>query len=216
MNRARPPHALPTNGLASAVLEQLNVTQGSAAGDVVALVPLLAGSTVGDLLTITGGSGTLSILEKDLAGGRGHFIFLGSYIPGSGSFTSESPPLPYNPGTVGAIESFTALNAVVTQGDATADVLSVLFNMLTSSTAQLASRFAHRNGRDQAIFQEDVTANGGQLNYQGGSGANRVQADSNRVSGTFDSGPNVANDDLGQDNQNPFLDFVDSGAMFFA
>jgi hypothetical protein len=210
---------VPTGGLAGAVLQQLNITQGSAGGDLVALVQLPAGATANTSLMVAGGTGipgTLTILQQDLALGRSDFIFLGSYIPGSGTFTTQSPPFPYTPGTVGAIGSITALNEVVTQGNASGDVLSVLFNTLTSSTSQVSSLFTQGNGGDQAIFQEDTTATGGSLNYNGGSGGNRVQADSNGAAGTIDGGSNVPNNHLAQDNQNPALHFVDFGDVIFA
>jgi hypothetical protein len=210
---------VPTNGLAGAVFEQLNITQGSAGSDLVALVQLPAVATTGASLRVVGGSGipgTLTIQQQDPAGGRGDFVFLGSYIPGSGTFTSQSPPFPYTPGTVGAIGSIIALNEVVTQGNAAGDVLSVLFNSLTSSASQVSSLFTQGNGADQAIFQEDGTATGGSLNYVGGSGGNRVQADSNGAAGIIDGGSTVPNNHLAQDNQNPLLRFIDFGDVTFA
>src|SRR5262249_1003747 len=127
---------VPTSGLAGAVLEQLNVTQGSAGSDLVALVQLPTGAATNVSLNAAGASGvpgTIMIRQQDLAGGRSDFVFLGSYIPGTGSFTSPSPPFPYTPGTVGTVGSITALNEVVTQGNAAGDVLSVLFTTSTST-----------------------------------------------------------------------------------
>jgi hypothetical protein len=219
MNSVTPIRAVPTNGLSGAVLEQLNITQGSAGSDLVALVQLPAGATTGASLSVVGGSGiagTLSIRQQDLAGGRSDFIFLGSYIPGSGTFASQFPPFPYTPGTVGTIGAITAVNEIVTQGNGAGDLLSVLFNTNTYSTTLTSSLFAQGNGGDDAYFQEDTAAPAGLFNYQGGSGANYIQADSNNAIGTFDLGPNVAANVLGQDNQNPFLYFVDYGSMIFA
>jgi hypothetical protein len=215
LNNATLLGTVPTNGLAGAILEQLNITQGSAGSDLVALVQLPAGATTSASLNVAGGtniSGTITIVQQDIPGGRSDAIFLGSYIPGSGTFTSQSPPFPYTPGTVGAIGSVTALNEVVTQGNAAGDVLSVLFN--TATAARASSLFTQGNGGDQAVFQENTTA-GGALNYKGGSGGNRVQADSNGAAGTFDGGSNVVNNHLTQDKQNPFLVFVDFGDTIF-
>jgi hypothetical protein len=218
-NNATLLRTVPTNGLAGAVLQQLNITQGSAGSDLVALVQLPAGTTTNTSLTVAGGTGvpgTITILQQDVAGGRSDFIFLGSYIPGTGSFTTQTPPFPYTPGTVGARGSITALNEIITQGNAAGDVLSVLFDSTTGTTAQQASLFTQGNGGDRAIFQEDSTASGGQFNYKGGSGGNRVQADSDSVTGTFDGGAaNVANNHLTQDNQNPFITFMDFGDTVF-
>jgi hypothetical protein len=220
LNFVTPIRAVPTNGLAGAVLEQLTIIQGAAGGDLVALVQLPSGATTGVSLSVVGGSGipgALSILQQDLAGGRGDFLFLGSYTPGSGTFSSQSPPFPYTPGTVGATGSITALNEIVTQGNGAGDVLSVLFNTTTSSTPQPPSLFTQGNGGDQAIFQVDSSASGGEFDYKGGSGGNRVQADSNRVTGTFDGGSSVSNNHLFWDlqAQNPDLLFVDFGDTSF-
>jgi hypothetical protein len=202
---------VPAYGLAGASLQQLNITQGSAGSDLVALVQLPAGAGAGAALTV---QGTLSIAQQDLNGGHGDFIFLGSYTPGSGTFASQLPPFPYTFGTVSAMGSITAANEVLTQGNAIGDVLSVLFNTL-SSTSQ-ASLFTQGNGGDQAIFQQDTTALGGSLNYRGGSGSNHVQADSNAAAGTIDGGSNVTNNHLAVDNQNLSLSFVDFGDTIFA
>jgi hypothetical protein len=212
-------HTVPTNGLANAVLQQLNITQGSAGGDLVALVQLPSGAATSMSLSVPGGSGTpgtITILQQDQTGAASDFIILGSYIPGSGTFTSSDPPFPYTPGTVGATGSITSVNEVVTQGNATGDVLSVLFNTATSSSAQASSLFTQGSGGDFAYFQEDSASLGGSLNYQGGGGSNQVEADSNTAAGTFDGGVNAASNRLGQDNQNPLLTFVDFGTVILA
>jgi hypothetical protein len=211
-NTINPILTVPTNGFANAVLVQLNVTQGSAPGDVTALVQLAANATASESLTV---SGTLTLLQQDIAGNRGDYIFMGSYLAATAPLGSFGvPPYPYTPlsagGGVLVTGSITATNEVVFQGDGAGDFLSVLFNTDTSSLPSL-SVFTQGNGSDTAIFQENNADPVGSFNYRGGSGSNYVQADSNSVTGLFDGGTNAALNILGQDNTNPpslvFVDF---------
>ena len=86
----------------------------------------------------------------------------------------------------------------------------------TSPTTALSSLFLQGNGGDDAFFQVDTAVTGGLFNYAGGSGGNYVQADSMNAIGTFDGGSNVANNVLGQDNNNMSLLFVDFGTVILA
>ena len=72
------------------------------------------------------------------------------------------------------------------------------------------------NGGNDAFFQRDTAVTGGLFNFSDGSGGNYVQADSNNVIGTFDGGPSVGFNLLGQDNNNMSLLFVDFGNVIFA
>jgi hypothetical protein len=222
-NVTTPLATVPTDGFASAVLQQLNITQGAAAGDMVALVQLPAGATGSKSLRVLGApyiagaasvTGTLTVLQQDIAGANSNFIFLGSYIPGPGPFGSPgSPPYPWtSPLATGSI---LATNEVITQGFASGDVLSVLFNTDTSVTTALNSVFFQGNSGD-AFFQENTATLGSLFSYTGGSGGNYVQADSNNVIGTFDGGSNISFNILGQDNNNQGLFFVDFGSVILA
>jgi hypothetical protein len=222
--------AAPTDGFRNALLEQLNITQGSAPGDLTALVQLPGGSTTSESLTITGAPsvlglsstpGTLTILQQDVASSSGDFLLMGSYTPDP-AFVPTLPGQPgyslppyfwTNPVAIGAI---TAVNYHATQGDALGDTLSVLFVTATSSMLDASSQFAQGNGGDDAFFQRDTAVAGGRFNYVGGSGSNYVQADSNHAAGTFDGGPNVPHNLLGQDNANLSLSFADFGSVIFA
>jgi hypothetical protein len=230
----------PVDGFRNALLEQLNITQGSAAGDLVALLQLpapgpqatgIAGNaTICETLCVPGSPfipgvpstpGTVTILQGDLAGNRSDFVFMGSYTPNP-SFTPAPPGSPgfgsppYAWTAPLATGSITALNYLVTQGNATGDVMSVLFTTATSPTTALSSLFLQGNGGDDAFFQRDTAATGGLFNFFDGSGGNYVQADSLSAIGTFDGGSNVAANILGQDNNNLALLFVDFGNVIFA
>jgi hypothetical protein len=205
----------PTDGFRSALLEQLNVTQGSAAGDIIALVQMDVSNTQGEALNVTGAPfipgvsstpGTVTLLQQDLAGASSDFIFMGSANVQSSSQSSFA-----------AIGGFiTATNYVVTQGNAAGDILSVLAVSATSPTTALSSSFVQGNGGDDAFFQFDNANTGGLFNYAGGSGGNYVQADFNFVIGTFDGGSNVAFNVLGQNNFNQSVLFVDFGSVIVA
>jgi hypothetical protein len=219
--------AAPTDGFRNALLQQLNVTQGSDAGDIIALVqldlhPIGTGS---ESLDVTGapfipgvGStpGTVTLLQQDLAGASSDFIFMGSYNggPAAPNPPTGKGPFPWNaPAFTGSI---TAINYLVVQGNASGDILSVLFTKATSPTTALSSLFLQGNGGNDAFFQEDTAVTGGLFNFADGSGGNYVQADSNNVIGTFDGGANVGANILGQDNNNMSLLFVDFGNVIFA
>jgi hypothetical protein len=201
----------PTDGFRDAVLEQLNVTQGSAAGDIIALVQLDPGVTLtNEVLNVAGAPfiagvssvpGTITLVQQDVAGNTSDYIFMGSFNVG--------PQI--NPAGL-----IFATNYVVVQGNASGDVLSVLFTTATSPTTALSSLFLQGNGSDDAFFQFDTAVTGGLFNYAGGSGGNYVQADANNVIGTFDGGSNVAFNVLGQDNTNNSLVFVDFGTVIVA
>jgi hypothetical protein len=214
------PHALgvtaPTDGFRNALLEQLNITQSSAAGDIIALVqldPNVNGNGDVGVLNVTGapfipgvGStpGTVTLLQQDLAGASSDYIFMGSYnVDATGV-------------GVTAAETIVATNYDVTQGNASGDILSVINVFATSPTTALSSLFVQGNGGDDAFFQGDGATKGGLFNYAGGSGGNYVQADSNNVIGTFDGGSNVAFNLLGQDNRNQSVLFVDFGSVIVA
>jgi hypothetical protein len=220
----------PTDGFRDALLEQLNITQGSAAGDIIALVQVdPAAFWLGENLNVTGapfipgvGStpGTVTLLQQDLAGASSDFIFMGSYNtdftpkqPGSPGF--GSPPYAWTSGVI-AEGSITAVNYVVVQGNASGDIMSVLFTTATSPTTALSSLFLQGNGGNDAFFQMDTAVTGGLFNFADGSGGNYVQADSNNVIGTFDGGAAVPFNVLGQDNNNMSLLFVDFGNVIFA
>jgi hypothetical protein len=200
---------VPANGFANAALEQLNIVQGSAAGDLIALVQLPANATTNESLTISGTPftpgaaavpGTLTVVQQDVAGHASDFLFLGSYTPGTGPFGPPgSPPYAYtNPLATGSI---TAMNEVVIQGNASGDILSVLFNTMTSPSTALSSVFIQGNGGGDASFQRNTAVTGGLFNFSAGSGTNYVQVDSNNAIGTFDGGPSGFGV-LGQDNNN--------------
>jgi hypothetical protein len=235
VNTASPPFTnllgvtAPTYGFNHALLEQLNITQGSASGDIVALVQLpLSGNNNGSL-QITGapfipgvGStpGTLTILQQDIAGDTSDFIFMGSYHnsafvptqPGAPGF--GAPPYIWtNPPVVGSI---TATNYIVQQGNASGDVMSVLFTTATSPTTALSSVFVQGDGGNDAVFQRDTALSGSLFNFADGSGGNYVQVDSTSAIGTFDGGAFVSHNLLGQDNNNGSLLFVDFGNVIFA
>jgi hypothetical protein len=206
----------PTDGFQDAQSEQLNITQGSAQGDIIALVQLPEGRS-GEYLIVTGapfipgvGSvpGTLTLLQQDLAGSSSDYIFMGSYI-GSGQ-------TPWNPPFTSAVGIIRATNYMVTQGNATGDIMSVLFTTATSPTTALSSLFVQGNGGNDAFFQRDTAVTGGLFNFSDGTGGNYVQADSNNVIGTFDGGANVPFNILGQDNNNMAVLFVDFGNVIFA
>jgi hypothetical protein len=235
----------PTDGFGDAFLEQLNITQGSAAGDIIALVQQDPGILpngfppgalpVNEFLGVTGapfipgvGSvpGTITLLQQDLAGASSDFIFMGSYNPDP-AFTPlppsapgfGSPPYAWSgagPSGTFAIGAIRAVNYLVSQGNASGDILSVQFVTATSPTTALSSSFVQGNGGDDAFFQMDRAVTGGLFNYAGGSGGNYVQADSNNVIGTFDGGAAVPFNVLGQDNNNMSLLFVDFGNVIFA
>jgi hypothetical protein len=220
--------AAPTDGFRNALLEQLNITQGNAAGDIIALVQL---TTVGDpalfseSLNVPGapfipgvGSvpGTVTLLQQDLAGASSDFIFMGSYNfgPAAPNPPTGVGPFPWNmPSATGSI---TAVNYLVAQGNASGDILSVLFTTATSPTTALSSLFLQGNGGNDAFFQMDTAVTGGLFNFSDGTGGNYVQADSNNVIGTFDGGANVGVNILGQDNNNMAVLFVDFGNVIFA
>jgi hypothetical protein len=215
----------PTDGFRNALLEMLSITQGSAAGDIIALVQLNAGVGTSETLNVPGAPfipgigttpGTISLLQQDLAGASSDFIFMGSY---NGGTPAPNPPtgvgpFPWNmPTNTGSI---TAVNYMVTQGNASGDILSVLFTTATSPTTALSSLFLQGNGGNDAFFQMDTAVTGGLFNFSDGTGGNYVQADSNNVIGTFDGGANVPLNILGQDNNNMAVLFVDFGNVIFA
>jgi hypothetical protein len=223
----------PTDGFRNALLEQLNITQGNAAGDIIALVQVdpnafafLESLNVPGAPFIPGvGStpGTVTLLQQDVAGNSSDFIFMGSYNvdpvfspapPGAPGF--GSPASGYAWDSTVAIGSITATNYVVQQGNASGDILSVLFTTATSPTTALSSLFVQGNGGNDAFFQRDTAVTGGLFNFSDGTGGNYVQADSNNVIGTFDGGANVGVNILGQDNNNMSLLFVDFGNVIFA
>jgi hypothetical protein len=69
-NTATHLHAVPTNGLADAILGQLNITHRSAAGDMVALVQIPAESAVSQLIGIASGGGWNRVqADSNLASG---------------------------------------------------------------------------------------------------------------------------------------------------
>ena len=77
----------PTNGFENALLEQLNITQSAAAGDIIALVQLDSRATANETLNVPGAPfipgvggtpGTVTLLQQDLAGASSDFIFMGS------------------------------------------------------------------------------------------------------------------------------------------
>jgi hypothetical protein len=209
---------VPSDGFANAVLQQLVIVQGSAPGDVVAICQLQQGdgmsippASASESLQVTGGpfipgvppvTGTILIVQQDVAGNPGDFVLLGSYIG------------PYSAPTFTG--SITATNEVVVQGNGSGDFLDVLFNTMTSPTPQLSSLFLQGNGSDQAFFQEDTEVMGGYFVYVGGAGGNYVQADSNNALGVFDGGPLVPFNILGQDNNNSGLIFIDFGNVIIA
>jgi hypothetical protein len=236
VNTASPPFSnslgvtAPTDGFRNALLEQLNITQGSAQGDIVALVQLPSGSTVSESLLVPGAPfipgvpstpGTVTILQQDLAGNSSDFVFMGSYTPNP-SFTPTPPASsgfgspPYAWTAPIATGSITAVNYSVTQGNASGDVMAVLETTATSPTTALSSLFVQGNGGNDAFFQVDTAVTGGLFNFSDGSGGNYVQADSMNAIGTFDGGSNVAFNVLGQDNNNMSLLFVDFGNVILA
>jgi hypothetical protein len=202
----------PTDGFRNALLEQLNITQSSAAGDIIALVQVDPTATANETLNVTGAPfipgvsstpGTITLLQQDVAGNSSDFIFMGSY-----NLSTQ--------GTLFPIGSITATNYVVAQGNAFGDIMSVLFSTATSPTTALSSLFLQGNGGNDAFFQFDTAVTGGLFNFADGSGGNYVQADSNNAIGTFDGGPSVAFNVLGQDNNNMSLLFVDFGNVIVA
>jgi hypothetical protein len=221
--------AAPTDGFRNALLEQLNITQGNAAGDIIALVQLApgvnGGGSLNEILSVPGapfipgvGSvpGTITLLQQDLPGASSDFIFMGSYNfgPSAPNPPTGVGPFPWNhPAATGSI---TATNYLVAQGNASGDILSVLFTTATSPTTALSSLFLQGNGGNDAFFQMDTAVTGGLFNFSDGSGGNYVQADSNNVIGTFDGGANVPLNILGQDNNNMAVLFVDFGNVIFA
>ena len=102
------------------------------------------------------------------------------------------------------------------QGNASGDIMSVLFSTATSPTTALSSLFLQGNGGNDAFFQMDTAVTGGLFNFADGSGGNYVQADSNNVIGTFDGGASVPFNILGQDNNTMSLLFVDFGNVILA
>jgi hypothetical protein len=205
----------PTDGFRNALLEQLNVTQGSAAGDIIALVQVdpSAHSFPADTLNVTGAPfipgvastpGTVTLLQQDLAGASSDFIFMGSVNANSAGTSAVA---------AGVI---TATNYVVVQGNAAGDILSVLNAVAKSPTTALSSLFLQGNGGDDAFFQFDVATAGSLFNYAGGTGGNYVQADFNSAIGTFDGGSNVAFNVLGQSNTSQSILFVDFGSVIVA
>jgi hypothetical protein len=217
-NNLDPSFLVPTDGFTNSIIEQLNITQGSAPGDLIALLQLQQGdgisippATVSETLLVTGVPftpggpivpGTITILQQDLAGNSGDIILLGSY---TGSYNAPM-----------ATGSITATNEVVSQGVAFGDVLSVLFNTETAPIVALNSVFAQGNGGDVAFFQENTAMSGGLFNYTGGSGGNYVQADSNFAIGAFDGGASSAVNLLGVDLNNSGIQFVDFDFLIFA
>jgi hypothetical protein len=187
----------PVDGFRNALLEQLNITEGSAAGDIIALVQLAPNlETAREVLSVPGAPfipgvsgtpGTVTLLQQDLAGATSDYIFMGSY-----NLFNFHPPRSDAAGFV------TANNYVVAQGTASGDILSVIFTAATSLTTALSSLFLQGNGGDDAFFQFDTATAGGLFNYAGGSGGNYVQADANYAICTFDDGSNVAFNVLGQ------------------
>jgi hypothetical protein len=217
--------AAPTDGFRNALLEQLNITQGNAQGDIIALVQIDPLRKDFETLNVPGapfipgvGSvpGTVTLLQQDLAGASSDFIFMGSYnslTPAPNPPTGVGP-FPWNaPAVTGSI---TAVNYLVAQGNASGDILSVLFTTATSPTTALSSLFLQGNGGNDAFFQMDTAVTGGLFNFSDGTGGNYVQADSNNVIGTFDGGANVSVNILGQDNNNMAVLFVDFGNVIFA
>jgi hypothetical protein len=212
----------PTDGFRNALLEQLNVTQGSAAGDIIALVQVDPNPPVfpAEHLNVPGapfipgvGStpGTVTLLQQDLAGASSDFIFMGS--------ENVVAVVAVRGGVAVAISGFgeiAATNYVVAQGNAAGDILSVLETTATSPTTTLSSLFLQGNGGDDAFFQFDRATAGSLFNYAGGSGGNYVQADFNSAIGTFDGGSNVAFNVLGQSNTSQSLLFVDFGSVIVA